>query len=172
MISFYKYTDKRIHDWIGKHQLYLSYRYKKRTVKISEKTGKKQVPQPYIKVEDCVEHPFSLTYKEWSEIVDVYFKCMTLRLIEGEVFEMPRGLGQLIMLKQKTNAKKKWGAIHRNIKTMGFRPWLAWFRKGTSTFQNKFWYSSINLSRKKLWPLMGKRLKENPETIFKYPTAK
>jgi hypothetical protein len=172
MISFHKNAEKKVRDWIGKHQLYLGYRYKKRTIVISEKTGKRLVFQPYVKKKDCVEHPFALNYKEWSEIVDVYFKCMTLRLIEGETFEMPRGLGDLLMMKQKTDSKKKWGLVYRNIRTMGFRPWLGWFRKGTSTFQNKFWFSSINLSRKKLWPLMGKRLKDKPETIFKYPTAR
>lgn len=172
MISFHNNSQKGIRDWIGKQQLYLGYRYKKRRIYINPKTGKKQVPQPYIKAEDCSDHAYALDYKEWSEVLDAYFKCMTIRLIEGEVFVIPKDLGELIMLKQKSNPKKKWGQVYRNIRTMGFRPWLGWFRKGKAAFQNQFWFSSINLSRKKLWPLMGKKLTTEPETIFKYPTAR
>lgn len=170
MVAF-KYEEK-IREWIGKQQLYFSYRYKKRTVKVNPKTGKLMIPQPYIKKEDESDHPFALTYSEWSKTIDEYFKLMTERLIEGETIVLPRDMGELVMLKQKCNPKKKSGKIYRNSRTMGYRPWLAWFRKSESRLIHKFWFSSLNISRKKLWPLMGKKLRDEPETIFKYPTAR
>lgn len=83
---------------------------------------------------DC-DHPYSLRYKEWREIVDTYFEYVIDYMLNGQKYRMPARLGYLELQKFKGGGidyqrLKKEGKVYRhtNRHSKGYRVILKWLR--------------------------------------------
>ena len=146
--------------WITNQDIYLNYRFKKRDVE----NGK--VWYPYIKKEDSSDHKYSLTFRQWQEIIKVYFEVLLEKLIEGHQIVLPYNLGILQIMREK-RSKRRGDKLFRNLHTFGFSPTIAWYRHRPGKFRRKYWYK-FNLSRRIAWKKISNTLFEEPSVIYNF----
>jgi len=155
-------------DWVSDHDIYKGYRFRKRHITINEE-GKNIVQAPYIPLKESTSHEFSLTFPEWKELVNSYWDEVVDELIEGNTFEMPKELGCLTMMKKLKNQVRQ-NKLYRNSHTGGYVPFLVWKRFHAGSFLHKMWYL-FNISRKKQWSRVSKKITKNPSLIYRYSDA-
>lgn len=76
--------------------IYERYPYRKRTCKTC---------LPYVPSDADTDHKYSLTYQEWGEIIQCYFKYLCLYLLTGTRYRFSSGMGELQIQKYKSNKK-------------------------------------------------------------------
>lgn len=150
----------KIKEYLTLEDFFLKFRFKKRHI-----VGK-NVFQPYVKLKDCSDSEYALTFPEYKKIIQTYWTIITENLIEGKPFMMPRNLGMIELVKQKKKVTKK-GVLYRNLHTQGYTPRVAWFKHKHARFLHKKWYT-FNLSRKKRWKQISEALFENPDKIYNF----
>lgn len=163
--TLYDKPRKKVVDWVSDHDIYKGYRFKKRHITIN-KEGKNIVHAPYIPLKESTNEEFSLTFPEWKKLVNEYWNIVVDELVEGNQFELPKGLGHIRMMKKFTTQIRK-GKIYRNNHTGGYSPFLVWNRFKAGTFKHKMWYI-FNISRKKQWSRVSKAIKKTPHLIHRY----
>lgn len=145
-------------EYITIEDFFLKFRFKKRHI-----VGK-NVFQPYVKLKDCSDSPYALTFPEYKKIIQMYWTIIVEQLLEGKPFIMPRELGMIELVKQKKKVTKR-GFLYRNLHTQGYVPRVAWFKFKHARFLHKSWYT-FNLSRKKRWKQISEALFKEPDKIY------
>jgi nucleoid DNA-binding protein len=162
--------------------IYMQYPYKKW---IQNTIG---ITKPYIKKKDRTSTPFSLTYKEWSAIIDTYIKKIAQHLVDGSIIKIP-SLGEIGVGKRKSNPKIDWvktkkiygiqkGKKKEEIKFIrfkqmrwdGMRYFLQWDKSFNRRVKNLTLMTIKPLTSFRL--LMSAVLDSNPSHIYNYPTPK
>jgi len=164
--TIYDKPRKKVVDWVSDHDIYKGYRFRKRHITIN-KEGKNIVHAPYIPLKESTNHEFSLTFPEWKELVKAYWDIVVDELIEGNQFELPKELGHIQMMKKMGNQIRQ-NKLYRNNHTGGYSPFVVWNRFHAGRFSHKMWYM-FNISRKKQWSRVSKRIHKNPSLIYRYP---
>lgn len=162
----YEKPRKKLVEWTTDHDIYKGYRFKKRHITTNQE-GKNIVHAPYISTKDSTDSEFSLTFPEWKNITQMYWDIVVDEMIEGHQFELPRNLGTIQLYKKRKNNVRK-DKLYRNSHTMGYIPFVIWHRYKHGSFLHKMWYI-FNISRKKQWSRISKRIFENPSLMFRYP---
>ena len=152
--------DTKLPDYLTTEDFYKQFRYKKRDIE-----GNKVYP-PYIKLKDCSDHKYSLTYRQWMIILNTFFEVLVEKMIQGFKFEMPARLGHLQILRDKGKKIFK-GRMYRNTHTQGYYPLVAWFRHKEADFRRKRWYK-FNFSRAIVWKRISNILFEDPSIIYNF----
>lgn len=75
---------------------YGRYPYKKRTC---------DTCLPYVPLEEDTDEQHSLTYQDWQDIIQCYFKYVCLYLISGKVYRFGSHMGEFQIQKYKSNKK-------------------------------------------------------------------
>lgn len=151
--------------------LYMLYPYK---------TVDYDTPYPYVPKKERTDEEYSLTFKEWSNIVKTYYKYVLLYLVQGFVYRFTSGMGELKIVRYKSNkpvpdyAKirkelmKEYNCSyveamqymtsdnilkykHLNKDKMGYRWNIAWFKNGYN-FRYQF-YWTLHISQR-MWKLL------------------
>jgi len=143
--------------------MYLQYPYKNRDITSNT------VPQPYFPKDQIVcDHKYSLTYKEWKNILGIFFKHVMNALAQGFEYKFPYEQGRIGLRKvkgggvdfQKTtkgNVKK-----FKNLHLRGWRFLIKWYR-----YKNKLqykWVWRIRLT-KHAWSYINEIFKNSPREI-------
>jgi len=157
--------------------LYLNYDYKWYDVNSTT------IPVPYFNKKEIVEHDYTLSYKEWKNVIMVYFKYVMLYLISGKCFVIPNFLGDLCLKKWKPKGRRinlyateqKYGEYnktvekedrkyiyHNNYHTGGYCPLLKWVRD-RKQFAYK-WHWRFDLTPHN-WKFISKNLMKDASMI-------
>lgn len=145
----------------GLQEIYLEYTYKTRDL------DSNTIPRYYFPKSEITDHKYSLTYKEWSDVLKVLFKNILLYLLTGKKYKLPHRMGEIFLAKIKgggidwiKSKKLKKAVFHKNLHTNGFRPKVIWDRKkGKCIFKNR-WLWKFNLT-KSAWRIISQAIENN-----------
>jgi hypothetical protein len=76
--------------------VYYLYKYKKNIPRVSG-----TIPVPFIKASECTDHPCSVDWYEWKEIITLYIEKLKTHLEEGNSIELGSKLGEFHLTKFK-----------------------------------------------------------------------
>lgn len=107
--------------------LYLMYPHKTRDI------HSKTVPFPYFPKDQITNNKYSLTAKEWKEVIHAYLRNMELYLHTGKKFKLGARMGNIQIRKAKHSGKSYvayretgiWKKMN-NEHVKGYRPLLKW----------------------------------------------
>lgn len=129
------------------------------------------VPNPYFpKTELDCNNKHTLTYAQWMEIMVVYLEELMNYLLKGLRFTMPSMLGDLEVIKSKTNGirymfTKSGDECSRRVEKdmLGYRPLLKWYKdhKVAKLPDPWIWKLTI-LKRSKFAFMLNKKFKKSP----------
>ena len=132
------------------------------------------VPQPYIpKTKLKCDNELACEYKTFDIIIQTFNRLLVEEhLLSGKAFRMPYKMGELVILKYKTDNNDKKAFLtdeayrkFRNIHTDGYRPILKWKRGKSSYIRfGNIWRIGL-LSCKKI---ISKHIMSNFNNIYKF----
>jgi hypothetical protein len=119
-------------------EMYIKYPYKWKDINSAT------VPLPYFPAKDITDTEYSMSYKQWKTLVNLYFKLVIEYMQEGLAYDLPQNLGNLHVKKVKGSGidwdatKKKYGSqkgqkeikkvYMDNTYTDGYYPIVKWYR--------------------------------------------
>ena len=152
---------------------YLDYPYK--TTVIDGKT----VQLPYVPKDQITNHYYTVSYKEWLLVLDLYFKYFIESLLEGNEIKVT-GFGKFSFKKyKKTNGHgvdwKEFNqtGVYKKYTNFLFdnnRVILKWLKPVNAIFQNCGYYK-IGFQRN-IWKIIYSRLFNDPSLIHNYKNTK
>jgi hypothetical protein len=167
--------------------IYLEYPYKTRPVLGNT------VPIPYFPKEEITNHKYTISYKEWKNVLIVYFKYIVKYLLTGASYKLPGRLGEFELRRyipssknRKINWKKtnelygEWNKnnpddrkriYHANMHTEKYCPFLVWVRHGSEYNFAQRWLWRFKLS-KRMWSYISNEILEDSSLINNLNTNK
>ena len=127
---------------------------------------------PYIpKTQQISDHKYSLTKWEYKDIIQTYFKYLTIYLLDGNEFRMPNFMGTLKMKKYKSRWVH-WHYKNKNLKnsqsSQNYRSALVWVKDTTCKmpeYLKKFWRYDMG---KYYLKLKGMKIRNQFSSIIKF----